>query len=173
MESDVTSIITTSASPVHPSLELIEQVLRSIRWYASALCACRTIIVCDGCQIAPASGGAPRFRSGVVDAEHAERYAEYKRRLRAFADADTAAGHHRLELLELPVRHGFGGAVAVALELVATPAVCVMQHDRTFMREVDVSELARALLDANGRIGSREPRHHSASLSPQRGATSA
>jgi hypothetical protein len=42
----------------------------------------------------------------------------YKTRLRFLAEAETTAGRHRLEMLELSRRHGFGYAVRAALQLV-------------------------------------------------------
>lgn len=41
---------------------------------------------------------------------------------------------------------GFGYAVKAALERVATPLVCVVQHDNAFVRRVNLAPVARALL---------------------------
>merc|ERR1711862_74758 len=45
------------------------------------------------------------------------------------------------KLPELSERHGFGFAVRASLDYVTTPYVLVMQHDRKFLREVDVDQL--------------------------------
>ena len=74
----LTTIITTSPSPVHPSSELIMQVIDSMEHHAPALAACRTIIVCDGCNVHAKC----KYRSGMVDPVALERYHEYKQRLR-------------------------------------------------------------------------------------------
>ena len=55
-------------------------------------------------------------------------------RLPPEAPPPSRVGAGRFELLELEARHGFGHAVRAALARVATPLVCVVQHDRTMMR---------------------------------------
>lgn len=167
----LTVICTTSPSPVHPSCEVIMQVFDSLDHYAPALATCRTIVVCDGCNVHPRC----KYRSGMVDQAALERYQEYKRQLRTELagraagggvpataapppESAAAAGTEpvpggRFELLELSSRHGFGYAVRAALALVKTPLVCVLQHDRTCLRRVGVGEIARAVLESEGRVG--------------------
>ncbi|KAL1522528.1 hypothetical protein AB1Y20_017515 [Prymnesium parvum] len=140
----LTVVVTTSPSPIHPSTELIDALFASIARYAAELLACRTIVVCDGYKVAKRVA----FRSGKVDAAAAARYAEYKRHLRA-----VAAAGERFELLELEENHGFGFAVRRALEEVRTPLVCVIQHDRTFLRTVALEPIARRMLLAAGAVG--------------------
>ena len=101
--SDFTTIITTSPSPVHPSTELIVQVIASLKRHAPLLAASRMIVVCDGSKLAERC----KFRMGVVDADAHARYVEYKSRLRALARADG------FEIVELDVRHGFGAALTL------------------------------------------------------------
>ena len=84
----LTMIITTSPSPVHPSCELIMQVIDSMDHHAPALAACRTIIVCDGCNVHAKC----KYRSGMVDPAALERYHEYKRRLRRALATQPSAG---------------------------------------------------------------------------------
>ena len=84
----LTTIITTSPSPVHPSCELIMQIIDSMDHYAPALAGCRTIIVCDGCNVHAKC----KYRSGMVDPAALERYHEYKRRLRHALATRPSAG---------------------------------------------------------------------------------
>jgi len=152
----VTVILTTSPSPAQPGTELVEQVLRSMMTLAPALARSRLIIVCDG--VKAATGDKVQWRSAKVDEAARCNYEEYKARLRAAAAeaADSSAGSWmppRSELLELGANHGFGFAVRAALELVDTPLVCVIQHDRTFMRHVDVEPIVRSMLEHQGRVG--------------------
>ena len=168
MEDMVTIIITTSPSPVHPSLELIDAVLTSISTCAAELLPCRLILVCDGFKAAKKNA----FRSGKVDAAAITTYKEYKERLRALTaglrggQGDTEDGgavgappapgsglFPRIEMLELTKNHGFGFAVRRALAEVATPLVCVIQHDRTFLRAVDVGAVVTALVESSGAAG--------------------
>ena len=147
---DFTTIITTSPSPVHPSTELIVQVLASLKRHAPLLAASRTIVVCDGCKLAERC----KYRMGVVDADAHARYLEYKSRLRALARADG------FEIVELDVRHGFGNALRAGLiafsepeRRVTTPLIAVVQHDRNLMRDVDVAAVGGAILASGGDVG--------------------
>ena len=219
----LTTIITTSPSPVHPSSELIMQVIDSMDHHAPSLAGCRTIIVCDGCNVHAKC----KYRSGMVDPAALERYHEYKRRLRHALATRPSTGREpisgappaspalpapaplhglpqpfasgltpsstdlsvedwtcvhcsncnwqrrreckrcltprdvpipervggRFELLELPSRNGFGHAVRAALERVTTPLVCVVQHDRTMMRAVDLEAVAQHVHASDGEVG--------------------
>mmetsp|Transcript_37448 Transcript_37448/g.116455 ORF Transcript_37448/g.116455 Transcript_37448/m.116455 type:complete len:340 (+) Transcript_37448:47-1066(+) len=147
----VTVVVTTSPSPVQPSTELIEQVLRSMVVHAPALSDARVIAVCDGCKTSEKN----MWRSGRVNDEARHRYEDYKDRLRnSLGPGAVDRGlPSRCELLELPTNHGFGFAVRAALAQIATPLVCVLQHDRVFMRNVELDEVARTMLDSEGRVG--------------------
>lgn len=137
-----TIILTTSPTPSNPSTELIEETLRSMGAFAPELLGCRSIIVCDGYKSAAAS----KFRCGIVTEERAQAYETYMDALQKLVEEDPAPQWRRAELLRLPERHGFGFAVRAALPRVATPFVCIMQHDRTFMRPCDfVLRLLRAM----------------------------
>ena len=126
----VTAIITTSPAPSHPSTELIKGVLDSIAKHAPSLASCRTIIVCDGIKQVPESGKV-NFRAAKVDQAGAQAYSGFKTALRK--DAVSA------EILELEQNHGFGYAVRAALQMVTTPLVCVLQHDRVLLRDCDTN----------------------------------
>ena len=148
----LTIVLTTSAAPIHPSTEIVDQVLSSLSHHAPALLPCRMIITCDGCSDVR-EGQKLKYRSGIVDAAARAAYNEYVDTLR-----ESAAGGGRhgfaFELLELRRRHGFGGAVRAALSLITTPLVLVVQHDRTLLRPAAyLEELAWHVLGSDGAVG--------------------
>ena len=108
--------------------------------FVDGLASCRTIIVCDGYKISSSCN----FRGGKVDDVRRDNYEGYKRALRSRIDG-KACGWENVELLELEQHHGFGYAVRAALPLVHTDYVCIVQHDRTFMRRVDIASVLRAM----------------------------
>jgi len=135
-------ILTTSPTPSNPSTELIEETLRSMGAYAPELLQCQMIIVCDGHK----AGSTSKFRCGVVTEERAQAYSEYLDNLQALVDAPREECWKKVKLLKLTERHGFGFAVRAALPMVTTPFVCIMQHDRTFMRPCSfVLQLLKAM----------------------------
>lgn len=72
-------ILCTSPVRTNPSTALIEETMGSLRFYASALTRCPTLIVCDGYKIRPEA----RYRSGQVTVEGGEKYEGYLKRLSA------------------------------------------------------------------------------------------
>eukprot|EP00440_Ansanella_granifera_P059449 gb/GFBE01064436.1/.p1 GENE.gb/GFBE01064436.1/~~gb/GFBE01064436.1/.p1 ORF type:complete len:341 (+),score=48.35 gb/GFBE01064436.1/:1-1023(+) len=137
-----TIITTTSPTPSNPSTELIGETLKSLGENAPELLGCRNIIVCDGYR----SGASSKFRCGVVTPERAEAYEKYIQALECLAKFTDVPHWRHTEILRLEERQGFGFAVKAALELVQTPYVCIMQHDRTFMRPFHhVVSLIRAM----------------------------
>ena len=99
-----------------------------------------------------------QWRMAKVDEAACGNHEEYKARLRAVAAeaAGASAGAWmppRTELLELPSNYGFCFAMRTALGRVDTPLVCVVQHDRTFMRSVDVESIVRSMLEYGGHVG--------------------
>jgi len=114
--------------------------LESLAEHAPELLECPHILVCDGYRCASDS----KFRSGVVTAERAHAYEQYMDILELLAQGATTPGvdadsletrvWRNVKVVRLAERQGFGFAVKAALELVKTRFVCVMQHDRTFMR---------------------------------------
>ena len=152
-----TTIITTSPAPSHPSIDLIEQVLRSIAFHAPGLAACRTIIVCDGFKLVE---GKCNFRGARVDDAAAQKYAAYKIALRALLESPPLK---HCEVIELSRQHGFGFAVRAALTSVDTPLVCVIQHDRVLLRACDdsIQEVAARMLQqpASGEASVGDPPH--------------
>jgi len=137
-----TVILTTSPTPSNPSTELISETLKSLAGHAPELLACRCIVTCDGYR----PGANSKFRSGVVTQERAEAYEGYMAEVERLARDRETVEWHQVEVLRLAERQGFGFAVKAALPLVTTPYVCIMQHDRTFMRPFHgVAALLRAM----------------------------
>lgn len=124
-----TIITTTSPTPSNPSVELIGETLQSLGEIAELL-ECRNILVCDGYR----AGDVSKYRSGVVTDEGARAYEEYVETLERLAQEAPQPHWRHVQILRLQDRHGFGYAVRAALKLVETPFVCVLQHDRSFMR---------------------------------------
>jgi hypothetical protein len=146
----LTLLLTTSPVQSNPSTELLEGCLGSFA-HVPALAGVRRIIVCDGCRETEAISGKRGFRSGWVTAPGARRYSDFKMKLReltanAAAGDDKAALWKDTEILELNERSGFGFAVKAALPHVRTEYVIVVQHDRFFMRPLDLHPLLRAMV---------------------------
>ncbi len=58
---------------------------------------------------------------------------------------------HRV--VQLEERHGYGFALRHALRHeVSTPYVCVIQHDRTFMRQTPILPVVQSMINSNGNI---------------------
>ena len=132
LESKVTVILCTSPVKTNPSTALIEETVGSMRHYASALEGCPCIVICDGYKIRAEN----RYRSGQVTVDGGEKYEEYLRRLRKLNFGRIVRCSERL---------GFGFALKKALTYVRTPFVCVVQHDRNFVRRVDIESLVAEL----------------------------
>ena len=87
------------------------------------------------------------LRNGIATAAQAENYRLFKEALqRLCREADDSSPFFRTRVEELPTRHGYGFALRHALQnCVETPYVCVIQHDRTFMRATPVEEVTKAM----------------------------
>ena len=69
----LTVIVTTSPIPTHPSTSLLEETIASLRAHGGAGAdTVRIVITCDGYKVREES----KPRSGVVDADLADRYEE-------------------------------------------------------------------------------------------------
>ena len=110
----------------------------------------------DGCRTQDGSnGGVSRrhqnvkqaMRSGIVTPEQAENYQQFKTNLKELCTNATADSLFcNTEVVELEERHGFAYALRhVMRSLVTTDYVCVIQHDRTFMRSTPIEETVRAM----------------------------
>jgi hypothetical protein len=87
------------------------------------------------------------MRNGIVTPEQAQRYGQFKDALKALcASATESSPFHNTTVEELDSRHGYGFALKHALcHCVTTPYVCVVQHDRTFMRPTPIREIVQAM----------------------------
>jgi hypothetical protein len=94
------------------------------------------------------------MRNGIVTEQQAQNYCEYKQRLHQLCqDAKSSPNHSNsvfanTRIVELSTRHGYGYAVRHVLQntdYIQTPYVCVVQHDRTFMRPTPLLETLHAM----------------------------
>jgi hypothetical protein len=92
------------------------------------------------------------LRNGIATVDQAKNYIEFKLRLRKLCDEAAASSTQSKNpfrntcVVELEDRHGYGFALRHALHhSVNTPYVCVIQHDRTFMRPTPVTEVVSAM----------------------------
>jgi len=82
------------------------------------------------------------MRNGIVTSQQAENYIAYKAALRKLCDsADETSPFQNTVVEELDSRYGYGFALRHALRhCVSTEFVCVIQHDRSFMRPTPIQE---------------------------------
>lgn len=87
------------------------------------------------------------MRNGIVTSEQAENYRQFKEAMRRLcANAGDASPFSNAVVEELDSRHGYGFALRHALRrCVTTPFVCVVQHDRTFMRLTPIKEIVHTM----------------------------
>jgi len=135
---NVTVIVTTSPSRSDPELTLLESTFSSLALVG--LDGCRRILICDHFDVG-AEHAKRKDHGGRLPLDRIERY---RNRLARFRAAEWAAG---VEVVELEEWHGFGLAVKFALGLVTTPLVCVVQHDLTFRRSIDLCPVVDLLLN--------------------------
>ena len=162
LEDVLTIIVTTSPIKSNPSTEVIEKTFESFTWAGDDFAVkCRKVIVCDGCRRMDDVDSSEKvsrrhvnirqaMRNGIVSESQSENYDQFKATLRQLC-ADAAAGSDSSPFCntfveELDSRHGYGFALRHALRhCVTTPYVCVIQHDRTFMRRTPMLEAMRAM----------------------------
>jgi hypothetical protein len=157
MEDILTIIVTTSPIRSNPSTELLEKVFETFRFAGDSFCCkCRKIIVTDGSRTQDGSiesvsrrhnNTKQAMRSGIVTPEQAKNYQLFKANLTnlcANAGADSPFFNTIVE--ELDERHGFAYALRhVIRSLITTKYICVIQHDRTFMRPTPIYETLQAM----------------------------
>ena len=167
----LTIVITTSPIRSNPSTELIETIMETfVHAGPDFAYDCRKVIVCDGFRVSSASPSeasqpvavSKRYgnvkqamRNGIVSEDQAERYRQFKIALRELcnqaklgASQDLTTKLFRNTVIEeLEERHGYGFALRHALQhCVPTPFVCVIQHDRTFMRPTPLKQIINCML---------------------------
>ena len=139
----ITVIITTSPVKSNPCTLMLEEVIKSFEFAGPGLSSSRILITFDGCNVNE-SEKPSNYRSGRVDPPSAARYIDYKRKIEDLCEATTGVWS-RCEALFLDRRYGFGFAVREALKSCETEFVLVVQHDRSFMRYVDIDSVVLAM----------------------------
>ena len=165
----LTVIVTTSPVRSNPSTALLEQTFSTFFHAGKGFLQCPKVIICDGCRILEeeekkddgeesGSGCPPKvtrkysnikqnLRNGIASNDQASNYTEFKRRLREICyEADASSPFVNTSVVELEERQGYGFALRHALRhCVSTQYVCVIQHDRTFMRETPIEEVIQVM----------------------------
>lgn len=159
----LTIIVTTSPIKSNPSTELLESTFDTFKLAGDEFAYhCKKIIVCDGFRrkndkvTQKHANPKQAMRNGIVDSDQADNYIDFKRALRdliaAENDREQKSVFHNTEVIELDERHGYGFALKRALQIVSTPYVCVIQHDRTFMRQTPIKEVVNSMVLNPGRV---------------------
>lgn len=87
------------------------------------------------------------MRSGIVTSIQAEKYQQFKSNLKNLSShADLDSPFYNTSIEELDERFGYGYALRYALRYcVKTDYICVIQHDRTFMRPTPIKEILEVM----------------------------
>jgi hypothetical protein len=159
----LTIVVTTSPIKSNPSTELLERTFETFHLGGREFTECFKVIVCDGVRVIDHDNNTTpngvnivtkkhatvkqALRNGIASVEQAEDYKEFKRRLKKLClEAPAESPFWNAEVEELDERHGYGFALRHALlHCVKTPFVCVIQHDRTFMRPTPVLQALHAM----------------------------
>lgn len=170
----LTIIVTTSPIRSNPSTQMLEHTFDTFTFAGEEFAfECNKVIVCDGCRVLEevqgnnkSDAGAPpnpkirvyangkqNLRNGVATMDQSKNYQEFKVALRKLCDDannsenSTRSPFRNTRVVELEERHGYGFALRHALRhCVDTPYVCVIQHDRNFMRLTPMREVVRAIV---------------------------
>ncbi|GMH97593.1 hypothetical protein TrVE_jg1600 [Triparma verrucosa] len=146
----MTIIITTSPIRSNPSTLLIESIIDTFHYGGPEFLKCPRLIVADGFKLETESIDKRKkhvteksaMRSGIVNPSQKLNYEAFKSNLRSKCTSPPPTSpFHNTTLLELPTRHGYGFALKSALQTITTKHVCVIQHDRTFMRPTPISSI--------------------------------
>jgi hypothetical protein len=125
----------------NPDTEMLEEVLATFS-FANGLLDCPKVFVFDGVKVKDKA----QYRQGQVTEEGARNYEEFKARVRKLSQEGGLFANS--QMLECEERQGFGYALREAINkpgLITTPYVIVVQHDRTFMRSVDLHSVILAM----------------------------
>lgn len=157
LEDLLTIIVTTSPIKSNPSTELIERTMETfIHAGPEFAYKCRKLFVCDGVRrqddetekvSRKHANEKQAMRNGIVNTGQADNYQLFKQALRKLCEAASETSpFHNAAVEELEIRQGYGFALRHALRhCVSTPYVCVIQHDRTFMRPTPLKETMHAM----------------------------
>lgn len=152
MKEILTIIITTSPIRSHPSTELLERTMSTFALAGPEFLDCQKLIVCDGVRVRDEDESAnitkrhnnvkQCLRNGIVTPTQQENYHQFKENLKHLCEvADGDSPFRNTQVVELDSRHGYGFALRHALKYcVKTRFVCIIQHDRTFMRPTPMHE---------------------------------
>jgi len=173
----LTIIVTTSPIKSNPSTEVLEKAFETFELAGHDFAyKCRKIIMCDGLRLQEDkvdkskkqskvtkkhSNVKQALRNGIANHDQAKKYRLFKialMKLCAEADVNFSKGElspfYNTKVVELKERHGYGFALreAVQEEHVTTPYVCVIQHDRTFMRKTPLYEVVQSMMNHSDQI---------------------
>jgi len=99
------------------------------------------------------------LRNGIATSTQAENYRLFKEKLKLKCQVASSSSSsldyttnpspfQNTRVVELEQRHGYGFALKHALNHeVDTPYVCVIQHDRTFIRSAPISEVVQTMMN--------------------------
>ena len=137
---DLTILVVTSPSPVHPALTLVEAVLESVWRLSPDLRKCRVLLLADGYVVVP--DGKAKPKKGRVEADLAAVYEEYLVRVEQTMCSPS------LSLVRMPRHVGYSMAVKHGLEMCQTTFALILQHDRVFTRALEPPDALFRCLDA-------------------------
>lgn len=160
----LTIVVTTSPIQSNPSLELFQKIFDTFH-YAGAEFAfqCNKIIICDGVRLSSGNNVTRKhsnvkqaLRNGVASDQQAHNYQLFKNALKTLCDNFKHNDQHspipspfcNTKVVELQERLGYGFALREAVRHhVSTRFVCVIQHDRTFMRQTPIPEVIKTMIN--------------------------
>eukprot|EP00457_Paulinella_chromatophora_P005797 gb/GEZN01005814.1/.p1 GENE.gb/GEZN01005814.1/~~gb/GEZN01005814.1/.p1 ORF type:complete len:451 (-),score=48.82 gb/GEZN01005814.1/:49-1401(-) len=142
LATQLTVLLVTSPIRAHPDTSMLEIVLSSLVKFGTR--ACRVLLVFDGIHESGATTGRGRKKGGEHSEDMQARYLEYQNCVRALIRSHPA--FTKAEMMVLSGWHCFSQAVEVALRVVTTPYVLVMQHDWKFVRSIPIKSVVRAMI---------------------------
>ena len=136
---ELTIIITTSPIKSHPSTELLDDTIGAFK-LVDGLDDCDKIIMCDGYNIV--EDGKVAFKKAKVTAETIVNYTKFKDTIQKKALCNM---YKYTTINEQNARNGFAKNIKIALDLVKTPYVMIVQHDQLFARNVDIHSIINSM----------------------------
>eukprot|EP01084_Bolivina_argentea_P319303 553824_1 len=140
----LTLIITTSPCPSHPSTVLLDTLFKSLR-HIHGLTECNKIVMCDGYRCSN-NGAKEKLKLGRIAHASACAYEEFKISLKRKA----CSGHPDWAFTHVKILNnweGFAHSVRIALEMVTTPYVFIIQHDHPLCRSLNITPVLDVMDD--------------------------